>query len=410
MKTFSCDRCGFLVFFENTRCRHCGSTLGFIPEELCMATFEATADGSWRRIHEPGAPRSGERRTPCRNYAREQVCNWTVAGEADALCSSCRHTEITPALRSSANREHWIKLESAKRRLFYSLFQLGLPVPERGEEGGLVFRFIEDKAPHTTPEGRASHVITLKIAEADDVLREARRTQRHEPRRTLLGHFRHEIGHYYRERLIAGSPRLDAFRALFGDERRDYADASATYYTSGPAEGWFDRYITAYASMHPREDWAETWAHYLLVIDALDTAAHWGFALHSDQEDGGPADLPCLRGTDLPFREVLIKQWLPLSQFLNGMSRSVGHNDAFPSIVEKPVLDKICFVNDVVAASRTDASGGHEPGVGERAAAARRGRIESEQPTATGPDSEVPGAAPSPLEDAPGRTLTGARR
>lgn len=409
MKTFSCDRCGFLVFFEDTRCRNCGAALGFIPEELCMATFDAGGEGgAWRRIHAPGVRPSEERRRPCHNYAHEQVCNWTVADDADELCRSCRHTEITSALRSTANRERWRKLERAKRRLFYSLFQLGLPLPERGADGGLTFRFVENNAPHSAPDA-GPQIITVEIDEADDVLRDVRRTQRHEPRRTLLGHFRHESGHYYWEQLIAGGPRLEAFRALFGDERRDYAEASAAYYASGPAAGWFDRYITAYATVHPRDDWAETWAHYLVIIDALDTAAHWGLALQSDQDAGGPADLPTLRATERPFREVLIEQWLPLSQFLNSMSRSVGRDDAFPSIVAPPVLDKICFVNDVVAASRVAAAGGYEPVEHEGRGTAGRGALEPEQPTATETGSARQGAASPPQEKAR-PTGTGAQR
>jgi len=396
MKTFYCDHCGFVVFFENTSCGNCGSALGFVPEEMDVGAFAIEADGAWRRL---GAQREDSHAwRPCRNYTNEQVCNWMVRGAPHQLCCSCRHTEIIPALHSPGNRERWYKLESAKRRLFYSLYQLGLPVPQRGSEGGLSFRFLEDDGPHARViTGHDSGVITLNIMEADDAQREAHRAQMHEPYRTVLGHLRHEIGHFYWDRLIAGTPRLEAFRAMFGDERRDYGGASAAYYCYGAPCGWQDRHISTYATMHPWEDWAETWAHYLHVIDALDTAAHWGFALHSDQEHGGPADLPGLRGTDLPFREVLIEQWLPLSQFLNSMGRSLGQGDVYPFVIAPAVLDKLCFVNDVVAASRVGGTCGYGTDDGadaEGAAAAdaaKRSVPAPETPTAAEPESGVPG-------------------
>jgi hypothetical protein len=401
MKTFHCDHCGFVVFFENVVCGNCGSALGFVPEEMDLVSFSIGEDGQWQRLGKDAdggtadAGSAGEESgsatwRPCHNYAVEQVCNWMVRGDAEQLCCCCRHTEIIPALNSLDNKERWFKLEGAKRRLFYSLYQLGLPVPERDSEGGLSFRFLEDNGgdkPVLT--GHDSGVITLNIAEADDAQREARRTQLHEPYRTLLGHFRHEIGHYYWDRLIADTPRLDAFRAMFGNEELDYAEALAAHYASGAPAGWQEQYISAYATMHPWEDWAETWAHYLHVVDALDTAAHWGLALHSDQDRGGPADVPRLEASDQPFREVLVKQWLPLSQFLNSMGRSLGHGDVYPFVIPTAVLDKLCFVDEVVAASRVGGTCGYA--TQDDADAAEGADVaDAAQPVAASPASEIP--------------------
>jgi len=57
-------------------------------------------------------------------------------------------------------------------------------------------------------------LITLNIAEADDAERERRRVKFHEPYRTLLGHLRHEVAHYYWDRLIANSKWLSGFSRL----------------------------------------------------------------------------------------------------------------------------------------------------------------------------------------------------
>lgn len=403
MKTFYCEHCGYLAFFENTVCGNCGSALGFVPEEMDFGAFALGTNGRWRRLGEPRGDAHAWR--PCRNYAVERVCNWMVQGATDQLCCSCRHTEVTTALRAPENRERWRRLEGAKRRLFYTLYQLGLPVPRRGGDRGLDFRFVEDDAwpPHLGAE-RASGVITLSLAEADGARPAGSVAHRPESYRTVLGHLRHAVGHFYWDLLIADSPRLDAFRAKFGDERRDYAEAAATYERDGPPADWAERRISAYAAMHPLEDWAETLGHYLHVVDALDTAAHWGFALHSDQEDGGPADLPGLGGTDLPFREVLIEQWLPLSQFLDSMGRSFGEGDIYPFVIAPAVLDKLCFVNDVIAASRVGGTCGYGSDDGadaegaEAADAAKRGLPGPESPPAVDAGSAIPGAPPAPDE------------
>lgn len=350
MNTFNCTRCGHVVFFENVRCEQCGSPLGFLPEARALVAFEPGADSVWRPAG--GAP--GEGWHPCRNYAVENVCNWMVA-EADALCASCRHTEVIPPLDKPENRRYWALLETAKRRLFHTLTGLGLAIPNRTEdpERGLAFHFLEEvDAAHAVLTGHDSGLITLNIAEADDAEREARRTALGEPYRTLLGHFRHEIGHFYWDRLIAGGGWLAPFRALFGDETADYGASLQRHYREGPPADWAGRFISAYAAAHPWEDWAETWAHYLHVVDALDTARHWGFALHANGDAARPADLPRVDPSGMDFRQVLVEHWLPLAQFLNSMNRSLGQRDGYPFLLANPVLDKLEFAHRVAQSAK----------------------------------------------------------
>lgn len=352
MRTFNCSRCGQVVFFENVHCGHCGSPLGYLPDARDMAAFEAAEDGSWRGM----GTHAGQDWRACRNYIDESVCNWMLpAGDENPLCTCCRHTETIPALDKPENRHRWMRLEAAKRRLFHTLASLGLAIPTRAEdpEGGLAFEFLEQLDPgQPVLTGHDAGLITLNIAEADDVERETRRTALGEPYRTLLGHFRHEIGHFYWDRLVAGGRWLAPFRGVFGDERADYGAALDGHYREGAPEDWPQRFISAYASSHPWEDWAETWAHYLHVVDALDTAAHWGFALHTRGDPGKPAELRRVDPPGLDFRQILVERWLPLAQFLNSMNRSLGQKDGYPFLLPDPVLDKLVFVHEVVESAR----------------------------------------------------------
>lgn len=350
MKTFRCTQCNHPVYFENTHCAACGAALGYLPSLLTMGAFVPTPEGPWTRL----GGDDGHQWRPCANYSAENVCNWMVpADDPVELCSCCRQTEVIPALDQGDNRLYWARLEAAKRRLYYSLDTLGLARPGLAEdpESGLRFQFldtIEGKEPALT--GHDEGCITVNIAEADDAEREARRTAMGEPYRSLLGHFRHEIGHYYWDALVANGAWLPAFRALFGDESADYSEALAVHYKDGPAPDWPDHFISAYATSHPWEDWAETWAHYLHVIDALDTAEHWG--LHLDGQAGGPAGADPAAAFAMPFRERLTSGWLPLARFLNSMSRSLGHGDSYPFVLPDPVLDKLVFVDAVVMSAR----------------------------------------------------------
>lgn len=245
----------------------------------------------------------------------------------------------------------WARIEGAKRRMLHTLDRLALAHPNLAEDpdGGLRFHFLTQKAtPHKVLTGHDTGLITLSVEEAEDATREARRTALGEPYRTLLGHFRHEIGHFYWDRLVAPGPWLAPFRELFGDERADYALALKRYYDNGPAEDWSSRFVSAYASSHPWEDWAETWAHYLHIIDGLETAQAWGVCLASSPHN--PAD-PAQPQDGEAFIGRLRGDWLPLSRFLNSMNRSLGHPDAYPFVLAEPVVGKLQFVHRLCRAA-----------------------------------------------------------
>lgn len=288
----------------------------------------------------------------CANYTQYDVCNWAVpAHEHNSLCAACRLTTVIPDASDSAQRNAWFKLETAKRRLVYSLMMLGLPLSTKAEnpQQGLAFEF---KTPGITPDaqpvltGHAGGTITINTLEADDAEREKRRTELHEPYRTLLGHFRHEIGHYYWDLLIAGSARLEPFRQLFGDEQLDYGAALKAHYDNGAPPDWQQRYVSAYCSSHPWEDWAETWAHYLHMADTLQTAAACGLRLRP-----GHKDEPSLRTTPAaqhsPF-DPLIADWFAVTYVLNSLNRGVGQGDAYPFVLAAPAIEKLRFVHETI--------------------------------------------------------------
>jgi len=349
MKTLACERCGVRVFFENVACESCGARLGFVPDELAMGAFEAGDDG-WPRLA-AGKPAM----QPCANYLSFQVCNWMVpAGSLQPLCVCCRTTEIVPALSKPENLTYWLAIEQAKRRLFYSLLSMQLPIVGRqaDAQAGVSFQFLEELAPgHKVLTGHDSGVITLNIAEADDARREKARSRLQEPYRTLLGHFRHEIGHYYWDRLIANSNHLEEFRALFGDEQADYAAALEAHYAN-PRADWAEQFVSAYASSHPWEDWAECWAHYMHLQDGLETAAAWGIQLNNAMP-GAPAVKPAPLALSNGSIEVsIVADWLPVAQFVNAMARSLGIHDGYPFLISAPVIRKLDFIHAVVVSAR----------------------------------------------------------
>src|SRR3954467_15291332 len=241
MKVFHCDHCGHLVFFENTQCVNCGRLLAFLPDLLLIGSLDPDheSESRWRSPlpHAAGAYRL------CGNYQATQVCNWAIeTGDDNPLCRSCRLTRVVPDLSVDGHNEAWYRLEVAKRRLVYSLMSLGLPFDS------LAFEFLADGGPETAPvlTGHASGVITINIAEADDAEREGRRHAMREPYRTLLGHMRHESGHYYFIDLVSPDPKaLARCREVFGDEREDYAAALKRNYESGPPPDWAERYVSS---------------------------------------------------------------------------------------------------------------------------------------------------------------------
>jgi hypothetical protein len=250
------------------------------------------------------------------------------------------------------NKQAWFRLEVAKRRVIYSLLQLRLPLRSRTQDPqhGLAFEFLAGTPAEPVVTGHADGVITLDIAEADDAQREKLRTQLRERYRTVLGHFRHEIGHYYWEQLVRHSAWLHPFREHFGDEREDYQAALQAHYGAGPAPGWEQRYVSAYASAHPWEDWAETWAHYLHMVDTLETAAASGISLQPPRRDEPTLEAATAPHPQAPF-DRLVADWYPLTYVLNNLNRGMGLPDAYPFVLSGPAVDKLRFVHAVVSSA-----------------------------------------------------------
>jgi hypothetical protein len=355
MRTYTCV-CGQLIFFQNISCVNCRRELGFLPGSLVMTSIEPEADGSW-------LPTAAGEHTglfkKCQNYSQAGVCNWMIPAESpETFCVSCRLNEIIPDLTVAPNRELWGTMEVAKRRLVYSLLSLKLPIPSKKDdpEKGLAFRFLADT---TNPDGTVIRVITghdggtitLNVAEADDGAREKLRREMHEPYRTLLGDFRHESGHYYWDRLVCDTRYLEPFRAQFGDERADYGEALKRHYESGAPQNWQESFISAYATSHPWEDWAESWAHYLHIQDTLEVAADFGVVGKRVMlEPQKRRTKTWLSSKQSSFNEKILA-WGELAVALNSISRSMGLADLYPFVLSPPVINKLKFVNDVIAAS-----------------------------------------------------------
>ena len=354
MKLFQCQKCGQLLYFENTRCERCHSPLGFDAGTMDLRTLVAAEAGTFG-----GYGQKAERFRYCQN-AQHRACNWLVTADAsDPFCRACQLNQTIPDLSQPANLPLWQKLEVAKHRLIYSLMRRGLPIQSKAvaPDAGLAFDFLADQ---TLPTGRVQRVmtghadglVTININEADDAQRVQARQSMGERYRTLLGHFRHEVGHYYWNTLVWDTPYLDAYRRLFGDERADYGEALKRHYAQGAPADWSEHYISAYASSHSWEDWAETWAHYLHMMDTLATA----YALNLHVTPRASDDPALVADVDRdPYRtadfDELYAQWLPLTVAMNSINRSMGQPDFYPFVIPDPVVKKLKYIHTVCAAA-----------------------------------------------------------
>ncbi|HEX2702838.1 MAG TPA: putative zinc-binding metallopeptidase [Solirubrobacteraceae bacterium] len=327
MRSFACGHCGGLVFFENTVCLRCSTPLRFDAELLSMVSME------------PGA-----QWIDCAN--RELVgCNWLAEHDGE-LCRSCRLTRTRPGNADAAGLEDLAIAERAKRRVLVQLIELGLPGIRHG---ALAFDLLSSaEQPVTT--GHADGVITIDLAESDDARREARRAQLGEPYRTMLGHLRHELGHYMQPLLVVSEQVWAECRRLFGDDGLDYGEAVERHYVDGPPVDWQDGYVSAYATMHPWEDWAETFAHYLHITDTLETAHEFGVVVAGPRAVGSDDSLVAVPPADPDEREfaAIIESWLPLTYALNAINRSMGRDDLYPFALARPVVQKLSFVHQRV--------------------------------------------------------------
>ena len=327
VRSFSCGHCGALVFFENTVCLRCSTPLRFDPERRSLVAME-----------------EGAKWVDCAN--REVAgCNW-LAERPGGRCRSCALTRTRPHDGDGAGLGAFVVAERAKRRVLVQLMELGLPGIT---DGSLAFDLLSSTERRVTT-GHADGVITIDLAESDDARREARRTQLGEPYRTMLGHLRHELGHYMQPRLVVGDEAWVACRRLFADDRADYEVALERHYADGPPADWQERYVSAYATMHPWEDWAETFAHYLHITDTLETAAEFGVAVEGPRAVGTDAELAAVPRTSPDTQQfvTILEAWLPLTYALNAINRSMGRDDLYPFTLAPAVVDKLSFVHERV--------------------------------------------------------------
>jgi hypothetical protein len=380
MRLFECQHCGQVLFFENTSCERCGHRLGTVPDSVtlvALATRDAPPepssdseptppagipDQSAQAAGDPTPPSGGIWRSLAKDgglykfcaNAEFDACNWLIPADNEAkYCIACRHNHVVPDLSVEGNIALWRTLEVAKHRLFYTLLRLHLPLVTRAEdpEHGLAFDFLAD-APAGASKVMTGHdngLITIALSEADDAQRERMRTEMGENYRTPLGHFRHEVGHHYWDLLVRDGGRLEEFRAVFGDESQDYEAALQAHYQNGAPADWQAHFVSAYATAHPWEDFAETWAHYIHIIDTLEMAAAFGMGIHPKIAADGALDATIRQD---PYHatnmELLVNDWIKLTVAMNSLNRSMGQPDPYPFVLSPAVVDKLSFIHGLV--------------------------------------------------------------
>ncbi len=348
MKLFNCEHCGQILLFENTNCEQCGHRLGYLPDVAVMTALEPDGDSNWRTLAAP------QRQVRLCENAQHDVCNWLLdADDPLTLCRACRHNHMIPDLSVPANIARWRKVEDAKRRLFYTLIRFGLPLETKVDDPahGLVFDFLADapNSPQKVMTGHDEGLITIALTEADSHQREQRRVQMGEMYRTLLGHMRHEVGHHYWDILVRNAGKLDACRAVFGDDSQDYEAALKTHYANGAPANWQENYISAYATTHPWEDFAETWAHYLHIVDTLETGSAFGLRIHAMADPSGALNARLnFDPHDTTDVQQLVDAWVPLTFSVNTLNRSMGQPDLYPFVLSPGVVAKLQFVRDLI--------------------------------------------------------------
>ncbi|MFS2327541.1 putative zinc-binding metallopeptidase [Brucella sp. H1_1004] len=356
MQLYRCDISGTPIYFENTTSLGAGNArVGFVSDTLTLHTLNQVDDQLW------SVPsREGELWRFCQN-AEVDRSNWLVKADGpQTLAVPARYNRKIPDIQTPNGLERFRKIGAAQRHLFYSILRFGLPCPGRDidPQGGLVFDFMEDTfddhgnvVPAMT--GHEDGLISLRAAEADDDVRESVRVAMGEPYRTLLGHFRHEIGHFYFQQLIDGSEMITEARILFGDEREDYAAALKRNYEQGPPKDWDENFVSTYASCHPSEDFAECWAHYFHIVDTLESAHAFGLTIeplkHRELETEVAFD---------PYRAnnatQIVEAWVPISLALNTFQRSMGQADIYPFVLPTPVVEKLDFIHRTIRNARLE--------------------------------------------------------
>ncbi len=350
MRLYRCDNCGNAIHFDNRTCVACGFRLAFVPDAMAMHTVVPDADGErYRRLDQQQFVYRF-----CPNAAYD-ICNWVVpADKAETYCIACRHNGLVPDPTTELGLKRWRAIGEAQRHLFYSFLRWDLPRPTRAEapNDGLIFdlqddEFLPDGTCKPALIGHDEGRIVIRNAEADDLTREQMREQLSEPYRTVLGHFRHETGHFIWNKLVRDQGKFDSFRAIFGDEREDYQAALDHHYTEGPPPGWGSEFISFYATTHPWEDFAECFAHVLHIVDSLETAHIYGIALAptAHQELTAHADFDPYAILDF---DKIAAVWIPLSVALNSIHHSMGERDLYPFILTPQITAKLSYVHSLL--------------------------------------------------------------
>lgn len=343
MKIFECGHCHYALFFENSHCENCGHLCGYDDIGHKMLTFDPE-----------NAALISDRNHNVYKYCKNkeyEVCNWLIpVGDSTDFCTACQLNRTIPNLSQGKNFENWRTLEVAKHRLVYQLQKLQLPlISKHQHEHGLAFDFVVRQEQGQLMTGHANGIITILLREADSVFREQTRIQLLEPYRTLIGHMRHEVGHYFWERLINNDEGiLTQFRLIFGDERQDYSESLESYYKSGATDDWQQSFISKYASSHPWEDWAETWAHYLHIMDMVETAYYFGIR-------ASPKGTTKSMNLDVSFDpyqvvkfDSVIQTCVPLSFAVNSINRAMGVPDVYPFVISRKVTNKMKFIHQLL--------------------------------------------------------------
>ncbi|BBP44801.1 hypothetical protein THMIRHAS_01740 [Thiosulfatimonas sediminis] len=338
MRRFYC-LCGNEVGFHDHYCKHCGRDLAFDPQIGTMWSGELIAQDHFF-AHSANRGKAVKFR-PCAQRFSAIGCNWLLLNEDEhCQCIACRSSRVIPDQSIQRNINRWYRLEQAKRQLFQTLLDLQLfNAAQPAVFQDLRFDFLEDR--RSNPNLQLEHVltghydglITLNAAEADEGFLHTMKEQMRERYRTLLGHFRHEIGHYFWLKFFTTEAQKRQFRSVFGDERDDYAHALERYYQQGNNNHWRSRFITPYASSHPHEDWAETWAHYLHIVDTLQTAQSYGISIYEPQEHN--------------FNRWFV-EWARVAQIMNALNRSMGLAEPYPFKLSEIVVGKLHFIDEVI--------------------------------------------------------------
>jgi hypothetical protein len=346
MKYFVCAQCQNQIFFANSHCLQCHAPLGYVASEKEMGTFLRSENNVWTSLNPDYQHRNYK---PCYNYTHHQVCNWMLPPDSDEIyCESCQLTDVIPDLSQAEHVLYWGRIEHAKRRFLYLMQQLHImPRAKKSDDDryGLRFAFLMPMDGKPVMTGHAEGLITLNVSEADVIYRETTRIKMGENYRTLLGHFRHESGHYYFDLMQSMYPEiLPEFRRLFGDERQDYQLALQRHYEEGPPLNWQENFVSSYASTHPWEDWAETWAHYLHMMDTLETAYYAGLMVKTNQQ--GLNNMVIFENPiGAQDFENILQNWMTITFNLNALNRSMGLEDAYPFTLSDTVLNKFRFIH-----------------------------------------------------------------